>query len=173
MNLFETKKSAIDTNIFVHLLNPQENVYGHIDILLQKMRDIGVILIIDTKGRILDEYANRTTQLVMNQPTDSSKRLLIQYWTQYRQTCQVPVEHSSELMQKIKNVLPQGEGTDAVFVFVVFRCGGTLLTNDRDDIIDEGNKPYARRKKLLRIKERDVNSEILTSKEAFDVLPQE
>ena len=173
MNLFETKKSAIDTNIFEHLLNPQKNVNGHIDILLQKMRDIGVILILDGKHRILDEYNNRTVPLFRNQATDSSKRFLIQYWTQDCKKYQVPVEHSSELMQKIKNALPQGEGTDAVFVFVVFRCGGTLLTNDRDDIIDEGNKPDARRRKLLKIRERDMNSEILTSKEAFDLLPQE
>lgn len=173
MNLFETKKSAIDTNIFEHLLNPQENVCGHIDMLLQKMRDIGVILIIDGRQRILAEYNDRTVPLFKNQRTDSSKRFLIQYWTQDCKKYRVSVEHSSELIKKIKKVLPQGEGTDAVFVFVVFRCGGTLLTNDRDDIIDEGSKRNARRTKLLRIKERNMNSEILTSKEAFDALPQE
>ena len=173
MNLFETKKSAIDTNLFEHLLNPQENVYAHIDRLLQKMRDIGVMLIIDDKRRILAEYNDRTVPLFKNQGTDSSKRFLIQYWTQECKKYHVPVEHSSELMKKIKKVLPQGEGTDAVFVFVVFRCGGTLLTNDRDDIIDEGSKQDARRRKLLKIRERDMNSEILTSKEAFDGLPQE
>ena len=141
------------------MLNPQENVCGHIDILLQNMRDIGVILILDSKHRISAEYNDRTVPLFKNQRTDSSKRFLIQYWTQDCKQYRVHVEHSSELMQKIKRSLPQGEGTDAVFVFVVFRCGGTLLTNDRDDIIDEGSKRNARRTKLLRIKERDVNSE--------------
>ncbi len=136
------------------------------------MRDIGVILILDDKHRILNEYNNRTVPLFKNQATDSTKRFLIQYWTQACKKCQVPVEHSSELMKKIKKALPQGEGTDAVFVFVVFRCGGTLLTNDRDDIIDEGSKPDARRDKLLKIRGRDIKSEILTSKEAFDVFPQ-
>ncbi len=50
---------AIDTNVFIHLLNPQENVESHINELLKNLQLAQVSLIVDESGRILGEYNNQ------------------------------------------------------------------------------------------------------------------
>ena len=56
---------AIDTNVFIHLLNPRENVESHINELLKNPQMAQVSLIFDEEGRILGEYNNQIGPMIM------------------------------------------------------------------------------------------------------------
>ena len=47
---------TIDTNVFVHLLNPLNNAGDHIDQLLSSLVERQMTLCVDNKGRIEGEY---------------------------------------------------------------------------------------------------------------------
>ena len=55
MNRLTCDYIAIDTNVFEHLLNPQENTNNHIDTLLRTLTRDRVGLIVDDKKRIENE----------------------------------------------------------------------------------------------------------------------
>jgi len=78
---------TIDTNVFEHLFNPQNNVQDHIDTLLGRLVEKGVVLCVDNKGRIFGEYDNRLKPL-FKAMSDQGQRL---FWLRYFLWTQNPI----------------------------------------------------------------------------------
>ena len=57
---------AIDTNVFLHLRNPQENTNSHINDLLKYLQANKTNLVVDDKRRILNEYNNQIAPMITN-----------------------------------------------------------------------------------------------------------
>ena len=167
---------AIDTNVFEHLFNPEINLNDHIDSLLNFLASKEVKLIGDTKGRIANEYKTRLGHFFDSQ--DSAVKIthqnyieILRYWFRPETLKKkISVHQGNSLMQAIKKIVTNGDGTDRVFVYVSISADRILITNDRRDIIDLGNKRGERRRKLHRLAKREGKKrvKILTSKEALE-----
>ena len=172
MNNLTSDCIAIDTNIFEHLLNPQNNISNHIETLLNKLAIDNVHLIIDTGGRIWGEYTNRITNKIRNTKNPNHEALL-RYWLKDKSINKVVnVNQNDNLMVSIKSVIRGDKATDRIFVYIAIHENQVLVTNDKNDILDGGNIKYERRKKLLKIARRQSfkSAEIYDSQEAYDKL---
>ena len=165
---------AIDTNVFVHLLNPEENVESHINELLQYLQREGVALIIDDGERILGEYY-QNIRAVMSCSDDAGIEIyLLRYWTLLSPKLRTSLDMGDGLMRTIKEVISEpSKSVDRIFVYVAFKKGRVLITNDERDIVcgptrESGQSP--RRNRLLRgtRSHRSDGAAILTSEEAYD-----
>ena len=163
---------AIDTNVFEHLLNPEMNPGSHINELLAYLQEHGVSLIVDDDGRILNEYDNRLGPILRNIDSSRIEMYVLRYWTRYVDRRDVTVNLSDALMRAIGNVIPgNSEGVDRRFVYVSFRLGKILISNDETHIVigpprERDQQP--RRQRLLRSTRRlrSTGADILTSQEA-------
>jgi len=172
MNKLASDYIAIDTNVFEHLFNPQNNVSDHIETLLGRLACDDVHLITDKDGRIWNEYANRITNEIRN-ATNQNYVSLLRYWLSVdARNKEVNVNHRDSLMVSIKGVIRGGKTTDKIFVYVAIHENRVLITNDRKDILDESNNKNKRRDKLLKIaKQQGFNSvRLYDSREAYDKL---
>ena len=172
MNNLTNDYIAVDTNVFEHLLNPKENKLDHIEILLYKLREDNIRLIIDSKGRIWNEYTNRIIEEI-KKCENSNYNELFRYWLSPEPKNKwFSVNQEDNLMVAIKGVIGRDKATDRIFVYVAICGNWVLVTNDRNDILDEGNIRYERRKKLLKIakKQNFKSAKIYDSQEAHDNL---
>ena len=175
MNSLSENFIAIDTNVFEHLLNPQENCGDHIDILLKALAERKFNLIVDEKGRIEGEYKNRISPIIKeSMDTNLQKRRLLELWFLKLVNCKKRIKVKRDKLEgEIKKIITeQPEKVDRIFVYVACASDCTLITNDIKHIIKgQAGEKTERRKRLLRKtrKHRPGNkTKILTSKEAYD-----
>ena len=167
MNKLTKDFIAIDTNIFMHILNPQKNTDEHIDQLLEQLSDDGIKLLVDDGKRIINEYNRCLDEMIEGMELDS-RQLLLLYWLDAQNHKSIKVIPKDTLLVSIKTIIPLGDGsvTDCYFVYVAFKEGRILITHDENDI-------GKRRKKLLKISKksgRKKGSDILTSQEVYNRL---
>ena len=177
MNKLTCDYIAIDTNVFEHLLNPQENTNNHIDTLLRTLTRDRVGLIVDAKKRIENEYKNRIEPMLKSTSDKNIQQLLLlRSWivSQIGTRKRVSVPNNDLLMTAIKGVITEHEAIDRIIVYVAFQSDRILITNDRRHIIEGGSKEKSKRREtLLRNTRRhrpNKKSEILSSVEATDRL---
>jgi len=173
MNKLTCDYIAIDTNVFEHLLNPQENTDNHIETLLISLAGDGVNLIVDEDRRIENEYEHRIgPMLKITSDENIQNVLLLQLWieSQIDNRKRVSVSNNDPLMTAIKGVITEHEAVDRIIVYVAFKSDRILITNDRRHIIEGGPRERSKRRKtLLRNTRRhrpNKKSEILSSTEA-------
>ena len=154
---------VIDTNIFEGMLNPQMNKRCHIYKLLLRLQTDKIKLLMDMEKRIFKEYEIRLYPRLKQIYDIPKARILLRYWLDRETHCEKTVAQNSDLMANIKKVLPQRATTDAIFVWLALEHERILITNDENDIIDEGTRKGRRRQKLLNLSRK---SGILTSQEA-------
>ena len=162
---------VIDTNVFEHLLNNSQNTDNHIGKLLGSLTKEDIGLAVDDRGRIAAEYQHRFAK---HKQTPNQDHLYIwKYWAQpERIKFRVKVDHSTELMRSIKNIVraTQKSTVDRIFIYVAIFSNRVLITNDKQDII-VGDEATAgdRRSRLLAIAHRHgkENAKIYTSLEAY------
>ena len=172
MNNLTNDYIAIDTNVFEHLLNPKENKFNHIEILLYKLKEDDIRLIIDSEGRIWNEYINRIIQEI-KKCENSNYNELFRYWLSPEPKNKlISVNQDDDLMVAIKGVTGRDKATDRIFIYVAICGNWVLVTNDRNDILDGGNIKYNRRKQLLKIarKQGFKSARIYDSEEAYTAL---
>lgn len=155
MNNLTNDCIAIDTNVFEHLLNPQNNTENHIDTLLSRLQQDQIPLIVDNKNRITGEYRNRIQKIIQKSfETDYRKSYLLRYWIEQSKKIKVDVDFKDILMVQIAKIIIKRP--DNIFVYVAFKLKRILISNDENHIINNRSN--------LRSIER--NSQLLTSKEA-------
>ena len=163
---------AIDTNVWIHLLNPQDNADSHIDRLLDYLRRRGIALIVDDQGEIEKEYWKSVLPRLQGMDETRNERYLLRYCLNApRRT--VALNELDDLMKAIARVICEPDkGIDRTFVYVALRIGRILISNDMRDIVQgHGGETQAwRRDRLLRITEeiRPEGADILTSLEAYE-----
>ena len=166
---------AIDTNVFEHLLDPQENADLHINKLLVFLHELGTSLIVDNGKRISNEYNHRIGPRIANQYDTRNEIYILRYWVEYAPRQEVQVFGADTLMTAIGNVIVElREAVDRIFVYVAFRQGKVLISNDKAHIVDgpvTERGRYPRRHRLLSEtrrwrRTRPDDADILTSIEA-------
>lgn len=168
---------AIDTNVFEGLLNPQKNTEDHIGALLTVLALSGIRLLVDGEnGRIVKEYRNRLARFFDRQSgsgevAHQNHLEVLRYWFRLESHREVGVSHGDALMNAIKTIIDSGSATDRTFAYVAINENRILVTNDRKDFIDLGNRQEQRRQKLLRLARQQKKKQvgILTSQEAINV----
>ena len=165
---------AIDTNVFLHLLNPQENANSHITTLLGYLQTRGVVHVVDESRRIEGEYLNQIGQILPRIDELGTEGDILRYWITEATPRRVPVSLQDDLMRAIRNVIIEpSEQVDRIFVYVAFQAGSVLISNDETHIVfgprSETRQP-PRRNRLLRTTRRlrSAGADILTSIEAYE-----
>ena len=173
MNNISNDYIAIDTNIFVHLM--ESSKANNIEKLLLMLQMKNVRLIQDSKNRIKGEYAHKILHhfQMLDYPDYQD---IIDYWLdQDADDLVVTVNQNDLLYKKIKEILKLEKKTvDRIFVYVALKANRTLITNDRSGIIDENTKAKdgLRRNKLLKVahKEKAKSANIYDSDEAYEIM---
>ena len=70
---------AIDTNIFVHLLNPDVNHGSHIDKLLGKLIQLRYQLLVDSTRKIGNEYQQIIVPIIRNRDDTGQQLQLLRF----------------------------------------------------------------------------------------------
>ena len=163
---------AIDTNVFLHLRNPQENTNSHINDLLKYLQANKTNLVVDDKRRILNEYNNQIAPMITNADERLDEIYVLRYWLLNADRRIIALDMKDNLMGTIgKIIIEPSETVDRIFVYVTFKEGCRLISNDCMHIVigpvRERSKG-SRRQRLARDTKRlrANGAEILTSKEA-------
>ena len=167
---------AIDTNVFEHLLNREINYDSHINRLLVHLFMEGSCLIVDKEGRIPNEYNHRLGRRIESLDEKGNERFILRYWMELAPRHMIQVSGRDNLMNAIRRVIiERPEATDRIFVYVAFKEGITLISNDVLHVVfgpdgESGQQP--RRHRLLSgtRRWRPNGAAILTSKEASDAI---
>ena len=168
---------AIDTNVFHHLLNPENNCDLHIHRLLEHLQQLGIRLILDSKGRIFGEYSTQIAPIILGKDDTRNEIYMLRYWIHHAPRYTVETNLQDTLMKLIgKVIIERQEVVDRIFVYVALRSGSILITNDSEHILNgprHVKNPVPRRNALLRStrKVRPSGAEILTSQEAHCKIP--
>ena len=163
---------VIDTNVFLHLLNPQNNIEAHINSLLVHLQEKRVALLIDDNSRILGEYLHHIGRMIQSADDVQNEIYILRYWMLNAPRLCSAVNGSDELMGTIKSVILETDATvDHILVYVALSQGKTLVSNDLVHIVcgplGERNQSSRRRRLLKKSKRnRPKGGEILTSQEA-------
>ena len=168
MNNLTEDSIAIDANVFEHLLNPKQNHDNHITILLGQLRRDQIRLLVDDKKRIVKEYGQRLINYMNKTAGDNPNRILLAYWFSRDNMEVVCVAANDKLMTAIKDIILVKSGkavTDRFYVYVAFKKGGILVTNDNEDIL-KNREELKRKTKNFCPRGRDI----MTSQQAWDGL---
>ena len=126
---------AIDTNVWIHLLNPQDNVNSHINKLLDYLRRQGIALIIDDQGKIAKEYRDSVLRRYQGMDETQNERYMLRYCLSAPRRV-VTLSELDDLMNAIEEVICEsGKDADRTFVYVALKIGRTLISNDMRDIV--------------------------------------
>ena len=164
--------AGIDTNVFEHLLNPQNNPENHINYLLVHLQRQGIALLVDAGGRIAGEYNHHLGPIIRRTDDQRNEIYILRYWMEYAPRCEVTVNGSGQLMTAIRGVIREpSEAVDRIFVYVSVSQGKLLVSNDEVHIVfgpERESRLGARRQRLLRDSRglRPQGADILTSQEA-------
>ena len=155
---------AIDTNIFEHLFNPQENQHQHITKLLQHLQNEDYSILVDSDQRIQKEYLYLVDTRLDNDDNLNETQLL-RYWMTPDIAVKITVSGTDRLMNAIRGVMNcHNQRTDRTFVYVAFSQGKNLVSNDYPDIINNRTKL---KQKSKRVCPACRQSQILDSQEAY------
>ena len=165
---------AIDTNVFQHLLNPQNNIDSHINRLLEQLIRERTTLVMDAQGLVASEYQQQLGRRLGESDNVGNEIQILRYWILRAERHQVPLNDDDDLMKRIYDIITEvSENVDRVFVYVAFQQGTTLISNDLRHIVKgPADESEPRRKRLLSSTEglRPGGAKILTSQEACEAI---
>lgn len=156
---------AIDTNVFGHITNMEQNSDYHINKMLQTLFfKVGACLLVDDRGFIVNEY-NRHI-LKEEQSLTEDERSILRIWMDPQYHATVSVDESSRLWIDICSIVPEEpepgrENVDRTLVHVAFVENRLLISNDWGDIINKRGALKSKARELGRLR-----ADIMTSKEA-------
>lgn len=127
---------TIDTNVFVHLFNPQNNRGNHIDKLLGSLVERRFGLCIDDQERILGEYRIHIIPLFKKADDEGLRVFWLRYFLLDANKKIVAVEHADQLMTSIRRAIYRAERSDHVFVYVAITTDTILISNNPRHITD-------------------------------------
>lgn len=161
MNNLTQDVIAIDANVLRHLTNPQNNVDGHIDALLRRLLQDGIRTLVDDQNKIVRECEYQIIRRTKNMDEGRAERVLLVNWLSVDNRETVTVDMDDALMLDITEIIPEKEDPDRFYVYVAFKRGRILVTNDGENILGQ-------RDLLANICPQDAG--ILDSQEAHDGL---
>src|SRR2546423_12672403 len=127
---------TIDTNVFVHLFNPQNNTGNHIDRLLHSLVEKQARLCVDDKNRIFGEYKIHIGPLFKAKSDQDLRLFWLRYFLIDEPPNELPVNFGDALMVAIKGQMRGTEPSDHVFVYVAISSNTVLVSNNQGHITD-------------------------------------
>ena len=170
MNKLTSKWIVMDTNVFEHLVNPKENICNHIYKLLERFLTDNILFLVDDEKQITREYSKRLPKYFKKLNEGKGERLLLKRLFDSHKKV-VSVNLSDKLMTCITKIVPKNKGVDRFFVYVAFKKGKILVTNNTKDMIDDGKRTGEKRKELIKcLSHKNRSANILTSWNAYNRL---
>lgn len=157
---------AVDTCVFIHLLNPQNNPGSHIDKLLTYLMEKRYDLVVDSTSKIPNEYQVQIIPMLRDRDDTGTQLVILRYWMSLAGRQVEDVDSRDQLMRAIRGVIHEAdEHADRAFVYVACKADCYLVTNDGQHILP-------RRKRLLSAtrKLRGLGTDLICSMEAYDRL---
>lgn len=150
---------AIDANVFGHLTSDVGR--QHIGDMFRRLIKDAILLLVDEGGRIRSEHQSLFPAYMKKADDIGEEGKLIRYWFASENHKAVPVNEKSELMTAIKTVVPAWKGKDRFYVYVAFKEGRILVTNDGKDIWKKRDELKRKTRKFG-----TKDADILTSRQA-------
>lgn len=131
----QLNRLSIDTNVFLHLLNPAADQQAHIGHLFVCILKLKPALCVDQAGKISAEYDSKLGPLVSTSTEVGIERVLIS------QALQLPreeglVDRKGPVYTKVEKILHEkDESVDRAFVTVACIKSCMLITNDSVHIL--------------------------------------
>lgn len=127
---------VIDTNVFVHLLNPEKNVNKHISQLLVTLQDTHQLQI-DKDERIKAEYAHKLSEAIKNASDLGIEKYILEIWIYKKSMCLLEEEPPDNLRNFVKQVINDPtKRVDRYLVETAALSDCDLVTNDEIDILN-------------------------------------
>ena len=142
---------ALDTNVFLHLLNPQQND-GHIDELLMTLMELATRLLVDQDGHIAHEYLTYVVPRIQDASDTGPQTSILRYWMDVDRRISLDIPSRCNLWRLIQKVIhEQQERTDCRFVCVAFLRQKALVTNDRLHILEGPTREHRNQSSKFRL----------------------
>lgn len=140
------------------------------------LKDQQIALIVDRRGVIFNEYLEHVEPIIRGISDEGHERFILSYWFLRAPRRTVDVSNQDPLMVEIDKIIRGGgQREDRVFVFVAFKEGRLLISNDKQHIVcgSDHEKRNPRRIRLLRStrKLHQRGAAILKSCEAHAKIP--
>jgi hypothetical protein len=141
---------AIDTNIFIHLVNfENDNRDSHIDQLLMHLAKKKYLLGIDSTSKIVDEYTEKIMAMIRNMHDTHLQLPILRYWMQPELRKEISIDPNGLLMSRIRRVIHEvDEHADRAFVYVACAGDCLLVTNDNVHILSRRSELRSETRKL-------------------------
>lgn len=140
---------AIDTNVFLQLLNDRNNPDSHIDQLLSHLARKKFSLLLDSTQKIQNEYEEKIVPIIRKVDETGIQLLLLKYWMELRPFTMIDLDPTDRLMTSIKKVIHEkDEHADRAFVYVVCIGNCCLVSNDDQHIISRRSELRSETRKL-------------------------
>ena len=165
MNGLTNDTIAIDANVFGHITTKDKCKRKYIGKLLRRLLEDNISLLVDDKKKIIAEYGNLFPRYLERADERGAEGELISYWFHSKNHKTVPVDTRDNLMVAITNIVPARKGKDRFYVYIAFKEGRVLVSNDGKDIWKRRGEL---KKKTNRFRTR--GADILTSREACNKL---
>ena len=131
---------VIDTNVFVHLLNPEKNVKKHISQLLVTLQETHELQI-DKDGRIKAEYDLKLETAIRNASELGIEKYILEIWIKKKAMRFLEVDPPDNLRKFIRQVInDQTKSVDRHLVETAALVDCDLVTNDGVDILNNAQE---------------------------------
>ena len=127
---------TLDTNVLIHLFNPQNNDGEHIDALLKGLvaqkRSVCVDRRDGQEGRIESEYKHYLVPIIKARSNEGARMELLKYFLVIADKDFRDVDFASALGVSIRNTMNAvgAEPSDHVFAYVTCAANSPMVTNN-------------------------------------------
>jgi len=157
---------VIDTNVFVHLLNPEKNVNKHISQLLVTLQDTHQLQI-DKGERIKAEYAHKLSEAIKNASDLGIEKYILEIWIYKKSMCLLEEEPPDNLRNFVKQVINDPtKRVDRYLVETAALSDCDLVTNDETDILNNAQTLKKELKKMRGVKCKNIR--FMSSQDAWN-----
>ena len=130
---------VIDTNVFIHLLNPEINTSRHINILLNQLKSTHQLQI-DKAGKIDTEYKRKLCDVIQNMDEQRFEQQILQFWILIKEKNIIDTDPSEQLRNGIAKIInDQTKSVDRCLVATAALTTADLITNDSVDILNNAS----------------------------------
>jgi len=156
---------VIDTNVFVHLLNPDKNVNKHINQLLVTLHDTHQLQI-DKDEKIKAEYAHKLTEAIKNASELGIEKYILELWINKKSMRSLEVQPPNNLSNFVKQVINDPtKRVDRYLVETAALSDCDLVTNDETDILNNAQTLKKELKKMKGVKCKNIR--FMSSQDAW------
>jgi len=139
---------VIDTNVFVHLLNPEKNIKKHINQLLVTIPYTHQLQI-DKDKKIEAEYNQKLIEIIKNASETGIERQLLELWILKKEKYYLEVKPPDNLRKYVKQIInDDSKRVDRYLVETTAISDCDLVTNDETDILNNAQTLKKELKKM-------------------------